>query len=318
MHDLDRDVALERRLDRLEDLAHAPLAELFQDEIGFPPWNRRKKVAGPCASGHQPYARALKRQSPPRPFPTTGEIFSPRRRESTFSLLMPGLLSELDLTRKIDDKSEYREKLHELQLNLLHFQRKILESQRNVILVFEGPDAAGKGGVIKRVAEKLDPRLIRVYSIVKPTEEEYRRHYLWRFWTKTPAQGELAIFDRSWYGRVLVERGGGLLLREGMEAGLRRDQRDGKDAGRRRLDHPQVLPPHQPRRAAAPVRENGRPIPTSTGRSVRKTGATARSGRSTSNRPRTCSPRPWTRQAPWHLVEASSSGSRGSRCSRRS
>jgi polyphosphate kinase 2 (PPK2 family) len=119
---------------------------------------------------------------------------------------MPDLLSELDLTRQVGEKSEYRDRLHELQLSLLHFQRKILESKRSVILVFEGADAAGKGGVIKRFAEKLDPRLIRVYSIIKPTEEEYRHHYLWRFWTKTPAQGEIAVFDRSWYGRVLVER----------------------------------------------------------------------------------------------------------------
>ena len=119
---------------------------------------------------------------------------------------MSGLLGELDLTKQIGDKDEYRNKVHELQLSLLHFQRKILESRRNVILVFEGPDAAGKGGVIKRITEKLDPRLIRVYATIKPTEEEYRHHYLWRFWTKMPAQGELAIFDRSWYGRVLVER----------------------------------------------------------------------------------------------------------------
>jgi AMP-polyphosphate phosphotransferase len=119
---------------------------------------------------------------------------------------MPGLLSELDLSKQIESKSEYREKVQDLQLQLLHFQRKILESKRNVILVFEGPDAAGKGGVIKRITEKLDPRVLRVYSIVKPTEEEYRHHYLWRFWTKMPAQGEIAIFDRSWYGRVLVER----------------------------------------------------------------------------------------------------------------
>jgi polyphosphate kinase 2 (PPK2 family) len=119
---------------------------------------------------------------------------------------MAGLLSELDLSKKIEEKSEYREKVQDLQLNLLHFQRKILESKRSVILVFEGPDAAGKGGVIKRVTEKLDPRLLRVYSIVKPTEEEYRHHYLWRFWTKVPVEGEIAIFDRSWYGRVLVER----------------------------------------------------------------------------------------------------------------
>jgi polyphosphate kinase 2 (PPK2 family) len=161
-----------------------------------------------------PYPRQPPQKGNPAAFPGEGrvpanifvEIFSPRQREATSSLFMPDLLSELDLTRKIEDKAEYRDKLHELQLTLLHFQRKILESKRNVILVFEGPDAAGKGGVIKRVAEKLDPRLIRVYSIIKPTEEEYRRHYLWRFWTKMPGQGEIAIFDRSWYGRVLVER----------------------------------------------------------------------------------------------------------------
>ena len=119
---------------------------------------------------------------------------------------MPDLLSELDLGKQIEDKGDYRDRLHELQLSLLHFQRKILESKRSVILVFEGPDAAGKGGVIKRIAEKLDPRLIRVYAIIKPTDEEYRHHYLWRFWNKMPAQGEMAIFDRSWYGRLLVER----------------------------------------------------------------------------------------------------------------
>ena len=119
---------------------------------------------------------------------------------------MPGLLSELDLTKQIEDKSDYRQRVQDLQLNLLHFQRKLLESKRCVILVFEGPDAAGKGGVIKRATEKLDPRVLRVYSIVKPTEEEYRHHYLWRFWNKMPAQGDIAIFDRSWYGRVLVER----------------------------------------------------------------------------------------------------------------
>jgi polyphosphate kinase 2 (PPK2 family) len=133
-------------------------------------------------------------------------LLASRPRPANVANRMPGLLSELDLTKQIEDKSDYREKVQDLQLDLLHFQRKILDSKRNVILVFEGPDAAGKGGVIKRITEKLDPRVLRVYSIVKPTEEEYRHHYLWRFWTKMPARGELAIFDRSWYGRVLVER----------------------------------------------------------------------------------------------------------------
>jgi AMP-polyphosphate phosphotransferase len=117
-----------------------------------------------------------------------------------------GLLDTLDLNKQIQEKSEYKEKLQKYQLELLMCQRRLLESKQNLIMVFEGPDAAGKGGVIKRFTEHLDPRHIRVYSTVKPTEDELRHHYLWRFWTKIPSQGEIAIFDRSWYGRVLVER----------------------------------------------------------------------------------------------------------------
>ena len=75
-----------------------------------------------------------------------------------------------------------------------------------MLIVVEGPDAAGKGGAVKRLVEKLDPRTLRVYSTVKPTEDELGRHYLWRFWTRLPARGRIAVFDRSWYGRVLVER----------------------------------------------------------------------------------------------------------------
>ncbi len=105
------------------------------------------------------------------------------------------------------DEDEYKEKLREYQSALLCLQRSMAEEKkRGLVVVIEGPDAAGKGGVIKRVTEKLDPRTIRVYSIIKPTEEEYSRHYLWRFWTKVPPYGHFAIFDRSWYGRVLVER----------------------------------------------------------------------------------------------------------------
>ncbi|MBV9390777.1 MAG: UDP-galactose-lipid carrier transferase, partial [Verrucomicrobia bacterium] len=97
-------------------------------------------------------------------------------------------------------------KLKDYQLRLLNLQRELLETKRSVIILVEGPDAAGKGGAIKRLVEKLDPRNYRVYSIVKPTEEEYQHHYMWRFWSKLPAYGHIVIFDRSWYGRVLVER----------------------------------------------------------------------------------------------------------------
>jgi polyphosphate kinase 2 (PPK2 family) len=74
------------------------------------------------------------------------------------------------------------------------------------MVVFEGPDAAGKGGAIKRLVERLDPRLLRVHSIIKPTAEEYRYHYLWRFWQKLAPYGQTVVYDRSWYGRVLIER----------------------------------------------------------------------------------------------------------------
>jgi polyphosphate kinase 2 (PPK2 family) len=110
------------------------------------------------------------------------------------------------LEHKSMPEDEYRQKLKEQELKLLGLQRRLGESKTNVIVVFEGPDAAGKGGAIKRLVERLDPRLVRVYSVVKPTLEEYQHHYLWRFWNKLPSYGQIAVFDRSWYGRVLVER----------------------------------------------------------------------------------------------------------------
>ena len=134
---------------------------------------------------------------------------------------MRSRLDRLDLDKQIHEKSDYRDKLRALQLKLLHAQRLLQESPENLILVFEGPDAAGKGGVIKRMTERLDPRLVRVWSIVKPTEEEKKHHYLWRFWNKLPANGETAIFDRSWYGRVLVERVEGFAKKDEWKRGYR-------------------------------------------------------------------------------------------------
>lgn len=104
------------------------------------------------------------------------------------------------------DEEEYKPTLKQAQLRLLTYQRALSESRHSLIIVFEGPDAAGKGGAIRRVVERLDPRLLRVHSVVKPTQEEYQHHYLWRFWNKLPAYGQSVVFDRSWYGRVLVER----------------------------------------------------------------------------------------------------------------
>ncbi|MBX9576869.1 MAG: UDP-galactose-lipid carrier transferase [Chthoniobacterales bacterium] len=117
------------------------------------------------------------------------------------------LISLDDLNQNCSiSKETYLQELEKYHLNLLQLQMKLKESKRSVIIVVEGPDAAGKGGAIKRVTEPLDPRLVRVYSIVKPTTEEFAHHYLWRFWNKLPPHGNLSVFDRSWYGRVLVER----------------------------------------------------------------------------------------------------------------
>jgi polyphosphate kinase 2 (PPK2 family) len=114
-------------------------------------------------------------------------------------------LDALDQNQSISTEV-FSKELKQYQLGLLKYQLELKESKRSVIVVVEGPDAAGKGGAIKRMVEFLDPRLVRVYSIVKPTQEELDHHYLWRFWSKIPPRGNLVIFDRSWYGRVLVER----------------------------------------------------------------------------------------------------------------
>jgi polyphosphate:AMP phosphotransferase len=96
--------------------------------------------------------------------------------------------------------------LDRLQTRLQHVSERAYERKLNSIIVFEGPDAAGKGGVIRRMTCAMDALHYRVHPIAKPTPEENQFHYLWRFWNKLPRPGHMAIFDRSWYGRVLVER----------------------------------------------------------------------------------------------------------------
>ena len=124
----------------------------------------------------------------------------------TASAALPPRLETLSQDHPVED-DVYKKELKTLQSRLNILQHRLAESSPlPVILVFEGPDAAGKGGAIKRLVGPLDPRGVRVYSIGKPTPLELARHYLWRFWTKLPARGSIAVFDRSWYGRVLVER----------------------------------------------------------------------------------------------------------------
>ena len=117
-----------------------------------------------------------------------------------------GILDKLDYGAAVADKKEYEKTLADLQLGILKAELRTREAGRGVVVAFEGWDAAGKGGAIKRLTEKLDPRGYQVHAIGAPTDEEKKHHYLWRFWDKLPPRGRWGIFDRTWYGRVLVER----------------------------------------------------------------------------------------------------------------
>ncbi|MEK7859636.1 MAG: polyphosphate:AMP phosphotransferase [Elusimicrobiota bacterium] len=115
------------------------------------------------------------------------------------------LIGALDLTLRLPDDA-YKDLLETLQGRLGRLTRKLRERGRSLTLVFEGTDAAGKGGAIRRLTEAMDARLYRVQSVAAPTDEERAHPYLWRFWRHLPGAGRATIFDRSWYGRVLVER----------------------------------------------------------------------------------------------------------------
>lgn len=133
-------------------------------------------------------------------------MFSP----STITLVAtPPRLSDFDTEQKeyaLKDKDQYHKKLKKAQELMLQVQQAYYHQGKRAIIVFQGWDAAGKGGAIRRITERLDPRGYRVHPIASPTKDEQGRHYLYRFQTRLPKPGAIAIFDRSWYERVLVER----------------------------------------------------------------------------------------------------------------
>lgn len=115
-------------------------------------------------------------------------------------------LGQIKLAGKEIDDAEYKSKLKSLQKELKKLENLLYINKIPVIIAYEGWDAAGKGGNIKRVASALDPRSYEVFPIASPSFEEKNRHFLWRFWTRLPKTGHIAIYDRTWYGRVMVER----------------------------------------------------------------------------------------------------------------
>ncbi len=116
-----------------------------------------------------------------------------------------GVLSGVDLTKCLE-QDEYKEKLDRLQKKLEYLHSEIYRLRIPVVIGFEGWDAGGKGGAIKRLTSHLDPRGYKVNPTSAPNDEERVHHYLWRFWNNMPKAGHIAIFDRTWYGRVMVER----------------------------------------------------------------------------------------------------------------
>jgi len=132
------------------------------------------------------------------------------------------VLEALDLNKRIS-KAEYERALLRYQMQLRELAWQFYLRKRSLVVVFEGRDAAGKGGCIRRLTEKLDPRGYEVFPIAAPEGEDRTHHYLWRFWRRLlpPEEKQILVFDRSWYGRVLVERVEGFATEEAWRRGYR-------------------------------------------------------------------------------------------------
>ena len=117
----------------------------------------------------------------------------------------PTVLDSVDLTQVLS-RDDYKEQLKKYQARLQDLAWEAYKQKRSIVAVFEGWDAAGKGSAIRRVTQAIDPRLYRLVQFAAPTDEERAHHYLWRFWRQLERDGRCTFFDRSWYGRVLVER----------------------------------------------------------------------------------------------------------------
>ena len=115
------------------------------------------------------------------------------------------MLEAVDLSRKLS-RTDYEREFPALQERLRQLQYALKEAEVPTVVLFEGWDAAGKGSVIQRLTEKLDPRAFRAWPGTPPSELEQRYHWLWRYQVRLPEDGHIALFDHSWYGRVLVER----------------------------------------------------------------------------------------------------------------
>ncbi len=148
----------------------------------------------------QAIQRRLSEPPPLESPPTSGHLELPDAPGAQITIL-----DQLDLTKRLS-RDLYKVQLRQLQQELNELCWQAYNQRRSIVLVFEGVDAGGKGGAIRRFTNAIDARLYRAIPIAAPTDEEKAHHYLWRFWRHVPRDGYITIYDRSWYGRVLVER----------------------------------------------------------------------------------------------------------------
>jgi polyphosphate kinase 2 (PPK2 family) len=194
-------------------LARIALEMVEKTSTGYAPWEvvAAEDARYRDAAVADLLLRTLERENAGSdPAPPMGK---PPAAASPVGLPRASLVSALDMTQRVDAET-YAASLDDLQQRLSGLTTSRKFSRRGLVAVFEGNDAAGKGGAIRRVRGALDPRRFRVHGVAAPTDEEHARPYLWRFWRNIPRLGNVAIFDRSWYGRVLVERVEGFCSRE--------------------------------------------------------------------------------------------------------
>lgn len=195
--------ALERYDERLEAAGEA----ISRTDSGETPWflveascerYRSLTLAETITRRIEERLRAPRLTTPPSLGPLDADLPSKLEGERT-------VLDKVEQRARGEDPG-YERKLKKLQERLGRLTWEAFEERVSTVLVFEGWDAAGKGGAIRRVSSSIDARLLRVISIAAPTDEERAHHYLWRFWRHVPVDGRVTVYDRSWYGRVLVER----------------------------------------------------------------------------------------------------------------
>jgi AMP-polyphosphate phosphotransferase len=188
----DRLTRVHERAIRQTDLGHAPWHLVESADARY-----RDLTAGRIL------LETIQQRLAQRTSPRTGP--RPKAPDPVVRRTSVSILDQVDLTRSLPRK-RFEARLGKLQGRLNGLAWEAFERKVSTVLVFEGWDAAGKGGAIRRVTEAIDARLYRVVPVAAPTADDLAHHYLWRFWRQLPRAGTVLVFDRSWYGRVLVER----------------------------------------------------------------------------------------------------------------